>query len=715
MMARIMKRLLISILVVIASLGAWKARLLGQDRTHNRPGEWTTYGGDLTSTRYSPLDQINKDNFNRLEVAWRFKTDSLGPRPEFNFQSTPLMVDGIVYSTAGSRRDVVALDGATGEMIWMHSENEGKRGEAAPRQLSGRGLAYWTDGREGRVVYVTPGYRMIALDAKTGVPVAGFGNKGVVDLKMDDDQPIDPITGEMGLHATPIIAKDVIVVGAAHLAGGQPKSKTHEKGFIRGYDARTGKRLWIFHTIPSPGEFGNDTWERDSWSYTGNAGVWAQMTVDEDLGMVYLPVELPTGDYYGGNRPGSGLFGESLVALDLKTGQRKWHYQLVHHGIWDMDIPCAPILAEITVDGRPIKAIAQITKQGWVYVFDRTNGKPVWPIVERPVEKGTVPGEWYSPTQPFVTKPPAFDRQGVSPDDLIDFTPELHAEALKLAARYKLGPIFTPPVVSNLDGPLATLILPSVTGGANWQGGALDPQTNMLYVYSVTSISAVGLVAADPARSDFGYVQGTARAANATTSAGGAAGAGGATGRDGANGRTAGAGSAPDGGAGRGQAGRGAGAAAGGGGAGGEGGVGLTVQGLPLVKPPYGRITAYDLNKGDIVWQIAHGETPDNIKNHPALKGLTIPRTGRPGRIGVLVTKTLTIAGEGGYATQANGQRGAMLRAYDKATGQEVGAVYMSAPQTGSPMTYLLNGKQYLVVSTSGANTPGELVAFKLP
>jgi quinoprotein glucose dehydrogenase len=696
MMARIMKGLPASILVVIASLGAWNAHVLGQDAVHNRPGEWTTYGGDLASTRYSPLDQINKDNFSRLEVAWRFKTDSLGPRPEFNFQSTPLMVDGVVYSTAGSRRDVVALDGATGELIWMHSENEGKRGEAAPRQLSGRGLAYWTDGREGRVIYVTPGYRMIALDAKTGVPVPGFGSKGAVDLKAEDDQPIDPITGEMGLHATPIIAKDVIVVGAAHLPGGTPKSKTHEKGFVRGYDARTGKRLWIFHTIPTPGEFGNDTWERDSWSYTGNAGVWAQMTVDEELGMIYLPVELPTGDYYGGNRPGSGLFGESLVALDLKTGQRKWHSQLVHHGIWDMDIPCAPILADITVGGRPIKAIAQITKQGWVYVFDRTNGKPVWPIEERPVEKGTVPGEWYSPTQPFVTKPPAFDRQGVTPDDLIDFTPELHAEALKLAARYKLGPIFTPPVVSNVDGPLATLVLPSVTGGANWQGGAFDPQTKMLYVYSVTSISPVGLVAADPARSDFGYVQGTARATNATSSPG-------------TPGATGGAGAAAGGGGG-GRAG-GAGAPAGGG----EGGAGLSVQGLPLVKPPYGRITAFDLNKGDIVWQIAHGETPDNIKNHIALKGLTIPRTGRPGRIGVLLTKTLTIAGEGGFATQANGQRGAMLRAYDKATGQEVGAVYLPAPQTGSPMTYLLNGKQYVVVSISGGNYPGELVAFKLP
>ena len=707
------------LVVPIVLLAGATAGLRGQSKPAG--AEWTTYGGDLASRRYSPLDQISKDNFNKLEIAWRFKTDSMGPRPEFNFQATPLMVDGLVYTTAGTRRAVVALDAVTGEMKWMHSENEGKRGEGAPRLLSGRGLAYWPGaaGQPARIVYVTPGYQMIALDAKTGAPAAGFGKNGIVDLKMEDDQPVDPITGEIGLHATPIIAKDVIVVGAAHLEGSAPKSKNHEKGFIRGYDARTGKRLWIFHTIPAPGEFGNNTWEKDSWAYTGNAGVWAQMTVDEELGMVFLPVELPTGDYYGGNRPGNGLFGESVVALDLKTGVRKWHYQTVHHGIWDMDIPCAPILADITVDGRTIKAIAQITKQGWVYVLDRTNGQPVWPIEERPVEKGDVPGEWYSPTQPFVTKPPPFDRQGVSPDDVIDFTPELHAEGLKLLSRYKIGPIFTPPVVSKVEGPLGTLILPSVTGGANWQGGALDPETNKLYIYSVTAPSALGLVQPDPTRSDFGYVLGVARA-NAppvqtqTESAGPA--------RDGAA-PTGAAGAAPVGqrgatpaaaaAAGRGQGPAGpAGAAGGRGAAGGGGGGALSVQGLPLIKPPYGRITALDLNKGDISWQIAHGDTPDNIKNHPALKGIDIPRTGRPGRIGVLVTKNLVVAGEGGFVTTANGQRGAMLRAYDKATGQDAGAVYMPAPQTGSPMTYFYNGKQYILVAISGASYTGELVAF---
>jgi quinoprotein glucose dehydrogenase len=634
--------------------------------------EWKTYGADLRSTRYAPLDQINASNFGNLEVAWRFKTDSLGPRPEFNFQSTPLMVGGMVYTTAGTRRAVVALDAKTGEQLWMHSINEGKRGESAPRQLSGRGLAYWSDGRgDERIIYVTPGYQMIALNAKTGVRVAGFGKDGIVDLKLEDDQQMDLVTGEVGLHATPVVAKNVIVVGAAHLPGGAPKSKTNQKGYVRGFDARTGKRLWIFHTIPRPGEFGNDTWLNDSWSYTGNAGVWAQMTVDEETDTLFMPVELPTGDYVGVHRPGNGLFGESLVAVDLNTGKRKWHYQLVHHGLWDMDIPCAPILMDLTVNGRAVKAVGQPTKQGWIYVFDRGTGQPVWPIEERPVEKGTVTGEWYSPTQPFVTKPPAYERQGVSTDDLIDFTPELRAEALKIAANYKLGPIFTPPVESRWPGPLATLMLPSATGGANWQGGAFDPETKMFYIFTNTQVTALGLVPGGE-RSDMAFIQGTARNPSAPPPAGGR-----------------------------------------GGGGGGEGGGGLTVQGLPIIKPPYGRITAIDMNKGELVWQIAHGETPDNIKNHPALKGLNIPRTGRQGRIGVLVTKSLVIAGEGGFATTDKG-RGAMLRAYDKATGKEVGAVYMPAPQTGSLMTYMIDGTQYIAVPISGPGYSGELLTFKL-
>jgi quinoprotein glucose dehydrogenase len=597
------------------------------------------------------------------------------------------MVHGVIFTTAGSRRAVVALDAATGEMLWMHSEQEGARAEAAPRQLSGHGVAYWSDGQAERILYVTPGYRLIALDAKTGVPVASFGKSGVVDLKLDDDQEMDLITGSVGLHSTPIVAKNVVIVGAAHLEGGIPKSKSNVKGYVRGFDVRTGKRLWIFHTIPKPGEFGIESWMNDSWSYTGNAGVWGQISVDEDLGLVYLPVELPTGDYYGGHRPGNGLFGESLVAVDLQTGKRKWHYQLVHHGLWDMDIPCAPILTDITVNGRVVKAVAQPTKQAFLYVFDRTNGRPIWPIEERPVEKGTVPGEWYSPTQPFPTKPPAYDNQGILTDSLIDFTPELRQEAIKLVSKYKIGPIFTPPSVSKQDGTLGTLISPGSQGGTNWPGGSYDPETHTAYVFSQTAIALLGLIPPPSPVSDMNFVQGVdgvvpqvRRAMGATPAAPPPA--------PPAGGRS---GAAP----------------------GGPGG--LTVSGLPLLKPPYGRITAIDLDKGEFRWQIAHGETPDNIRNHPALKGLNVPRTGRPGLIGPLTTKTLVIAGEAGFFTTPSGARGAMLRAYDKMTGKEAGAVYMPAPQSGSPMTYMLNGEQYIVVAIGGGNYSGELVAFKLP
>jgi quinoprotein glucose dehydrogenase len=682
-------------------LGAAVACLLGTSpralaQSGAKDGEWHTYGGDLGSTRYAPLDRINASNFNKLEIAWRFKTDSLGPRPEYQYESTPLMVHGKLYVTAGSRRAVVCLNAATGEMLWMHSEDEGARSENAPRQLSGHGLAYWTDGKTERILYITIGYRLVALDARTGVPVPGFGKGGVVDLKQDDDQEMDLVTAEIGLHSTPVVARNVVIVGAAHLSGAVPRSRKNVKGYVRGFDVRTGKRLWIFHTVPRPGEFGIDTWEKDSWAYTGNTGVWGQISVDEELGMAYLPVELPTGDYYGGDRPGNGLFGESLVAVDLQTGKRIWHYQLVHHGIWDMDIPCAPILTDITVNGKTVKAVAQPTKQAFLYVFDRVTGKPIWPIDERPVEKGDVPGEWYSPTQPFPTKPPPYDNQGVSIDSLIDFTPELRAEAIKLVSQYKIGPIFTPPVVSREEGPLATLGSPGVQGGTNWPGGSYDPETHIAYIFSQTALAILGLVPPGDAKvSDVEYVMGRAGVAPRPGRGMGAV-------------PGPGRGGFPGGGRG----GRGAG---GFNPAGEGGGRGPTVRGLPLLKPPYGRITAIDMNKGDIVWQIAHGETPDNVRNNPALKGLDIPRTGRPGLLGPLVTRTLVICGEAGIFTTPSGERGAMLRAYDKATGKEVGAVYMPAPQSGSPMTYMLNGEQYLVLAISGANYSGELVAFKLP
>jgi len=673
--------------------------IAGQSGAKN--GEWTTYGADLANTRYSPLNQISAENFSKLEVAWRFKTESLGPRPEFNFESTPLMARGVVYSTAGTRRAVVALDAANGELLWMHSEREGARASGAPRQLSGRGLSYWTDGREERILYVTPGYRLIALDAKTGVPISSFGKAGVVDLKMDDDQLVDPVTGEIGLHATPIVAGNTVIIGAAHMSGSVPRSKVNDKGYIRGFDVKTGKRMWIFHTIPESGEFGSNTWEKDSASYTGNTGVWGQISVDEELGMAYLPVEQPTGDYYGGHRPGNNLFGESIVAVDLKTGQRKWHFQLVHHGIWDFDIPCAPILADITINGRTVKALAQPTKQAFLYVFDRVTGKPIWPIEERAVEKGDVPDEWYSPTQPFPLdahgKPFAYDRNGFSLDDVIDFTPELRAEGEKLISKYKIGPVFTPPVVSKVEGPLGTLQMAINGGGTVWAGGSYDPETHILYVYSRKSPSSLGLVKPDPGKHDMNYVLGSALTGARATSPMGAAPGGPAVviASPAANAPAA--------------------AGGGGGGGGGEGGgPGLTVQGLPIAKPPYGSISAISLDKGEILWQIAHGDTPDVVRNHPALKGLNIPRTGQAGIIGTLVTKTLVIAGEAQPST-AGHPRGALLRAYDKATGKDAGAVLMPAQQTGSPMTYMLNGKQYIVIAIGGQNYPAELMAFRLP
>ncbi|HEY6345232.1 MAG TPA: PQQ-binding-like beta-propeller repeat protein [Bryobacteraceae bacterium] len=627
-------------------------------QTGAKKGEWLTYGGDTGNTRYSALDQIDSSNFNKLQVAWRFKTDNLGPRPEYNLEATPLVVNGVLYSTAGTRRSVVALNAATGELLWVHGENEGARASASPRRLSGRGLAYWTDGKEERIVYVTIGYQLVELNAKTGAPVAFFGNNGIIDLKMDDDQEIDAMSPEIGLHATPLVAKDVIVVGAAHKGGGVPKSKTNVKGYVRGFDARTGKRLWTFHTIPKPGEPGLETWEKDSWSYTGNTGSWGQAAIDEDLGLAYLGIEEPTGDFYGGHRPGNNLFSDSLVALDIKTGKVKWYYQYVHHDIWDLDNPCPPILANVTVDGRAIKAVAQPTKQSFLYVLDRTNGKPVWPIEERPVPKGDVPGEWYSPTQPIPTKPPAYEIQGYSVDDLINFTPELRAEAVKIISRYRLGPVYTPPVVSKPGGPIATIR----GGGSNWSGGSYDPETGILYVSSHPLPITIGLQPGNPTRTDMNYVQGRA----GDDDGGGFIG-------------------------------------------------GITVQGLPIVKPPYGRLTAIDLKKGEILWQIAHGDTPDDVRNNPALKGLNVPRTGRPTHAGQLVTKTLLIAGERGFNTEPNGQRGAMLRAYDKATGKDAGAVYMPAPQSGSPMTYMLNGKQYIVLAISGSGFPGELIAYRLP
>src|SRR4249919_1353871 len=704
-------RIASALVLIGAGLCYFKSGLSGQatGQPSTRNGDWPHYTADMKGTRYSPLDQINGSNFNQLEVAWRFKTDNLGPRPEYKLEGTPLAIKGILYTTGGTRRSVVALDGKTGEVIWTHSLREGKRAAVSPRQLSGRGVSYWTDGKgDDRVIYVTTGFQLVELNAKTGAMIPTFGKGGIVDLKVGavfgKGQPIDLETGEIGIHSTPAVVKDVMIIGAAMREGATVSTHNNTKGLVRAFDVRTGKVLWTFNTIPRPGEFGNDTWEKESWSTNGNTGVWTQITVDEELGLVYLPVEDPTSDLYGGHRWGNNLYGDSLVCVDLKTGQRKWHFQIVHHPIWDYDMPAAPLLADINVNGKAIKAVAQSTKQGLLYVFDRVTGQPVWPIEEKPVPQSDVPGEKTSPTQPFPSKPPAYSRNGVIESDLIDFTPELKAAGLEASKRFRLGPVFLPPVVSKIEGPIGALTSGTLSGGVNWPGSAYDPEMHAFFTHACNScIAPLGLVAPPKDFSDLDYVMGTAGATFRPITGGG-------------EGEAA---DAP-------RPARGAAppppptpppAAAGGRGAApaGGGGFGATVQGLSIVKPPYGQVVGINLDKGELMWSTPHGDTPDAVRNHPALKGVTIPKTGQQGNVGVVVTKTLVVVGDPSVTTTPEHPRGAMLRAYDKNTGAQVGAVWMPAPQSGSPMTYSIDGRQYIIVAVSGGNYSGEYIAFALP
>jgi quinoprotein glucose dehydrogenase len=728
-MFKTMKRAAPAIAVLAAGTMWMTARPAGQatGMPSTRNGDWTHYTADVRGTKYSPLDQINASNFNKLEVAWRFKTDNLGTRPEFKLEGTPLAIKGVLYTTAGTRRSVVALDGRTGELIWSHSYREGNRAAIAPRQLSGRGVSYWTDGKgDERILYVTTGYRLIALNAKNGAMIPSFGEGGVVDMKkgavFGKGQPIDLETGEIGLHSTPTVVKDVVIVGSSFKEGMTVKTHNNTKGMVRAFDVKSGKVLWTFNTIPRPGEFGNDTWENESWATNGNTGVWTGITVDEEAGLVYLPVESPTSDFYGGHRPGNNLFGETLVCVDLKTGQRKWHFQIAHHPVWDYDLSSPAILLDANVNGKLIKAVALPSKESFLYVFDRITGQPIWPIEERPVPQSDVPGEKTSPTQPFPTKPPAYARQSVGLDDLIDFTPELNAEARRIVSRYKLGPMFLPPVLSKVEGPIAALTIATTAGGTNWPGAAADPETHIVYAQASNhSVAPIGLIEPPAGFSDIRYVAGTAgqpfveregpgfgSAADAPQR-GGRGGAPGAEGGRGGRGATPAAGAAPA-----------ATPAAGAPGAPpappqGGGGGGLLVQGLPLLKPPYGLLNAIDLDKGELKWQVPHGDTPDAVRNHPLLAGKNIPKTGLPGSVGLVVTKSLVVLGDPSVTTTPEHPRGAMLRAYDKQTGKEVGTVWMPAPQSGSPMTYMANGKQYFIVAISGGNYSGEYIAFSLP
>jgi glucose dehydrogenase len=710
---------LVAILAGLILVGTRVTNVTGQGYLPStKNGDWTHYTADARGTKYTPLDQINAQNFKDLEVAWRFKTDNLGTRPEYKLEGTPLAIKGTLYTTAGTRRSVIALDGKSGELMWSHSYREGNRAAIAPRQLSGRGVSYWTDGKgDERVIYVTTGYRLIALNAKNGSMVQSFGEGGVVDLKRGavkgKGEQIDLEIGEIGLHSTPLVVKDMIIVGSSFKEGMTVVTHNNTKGLVRAFDARNGKLLWTFNTIPRPGEFGNDTWENESWAINGNTGVWSQMTVDEDAGLVYLPVEDPTSDYYGGHRPGNNLFGDSIVALDLKTGQRKWHFQMVHHPIWDYDASSAPILLDANVNGAPRKVVAVPSKQSFLYVFDRITGQPIWPIEERPVQQSDVPGEKTSPTQPFPTKPPAYGRPFLRvPDDLIDFAPALRAQALENLKHYRVAGMFNPPVVGDLNGIRGAINAGNASGGTNWPGAGADPETHVVYAQaSMAAVGGLSLRKPPAGFSDLNFVSGTegtdfrvaegpgfGSAADAPQRGNAAGGRGAAAGRGGRGGAEPPA------------------AGAAGGGRGFNNPLTEGLGGLPIVKPPYGVLSAIDLDKGELKFQVPHGDTPDAVRENPLLRGMTIPKTGQNGSVGVLVTKTLVVLGDPQVTAPPGRPRGAMMRAYNKDTGAEVGAMWMPAAVSGSPMSYKgADGRQYIVIAVSGGNYSGEYLAFALP
>jgi quinoprotein glucose dehydrogenase len=618
--------------------------------------DWRYISGDAGGTKYSPLSQIDASNVSKLKIAWRWTSENYGSRPDFNLEVTPLAINGKLFFTAGAQRAAVAVDGATGETLWTYRLEEGERGDRAPRN-NNRGVAYWADeAGHGRVLMISRGYQLVALDADTGVPVKDFGSNGVVDLWVGllegTGRQVEP--GQIGASSPAIVVGDVVVVGAAMLSGGAPRSKTNVPGFVRGYSTRTGKLLWTFHTIPRLGEFGNDTWKDDSWQYTGNTGVWAPMAADLELGYVYLPIEMPTGDYYGGHRPGDNLFGDSLVCLNAKTGERIWHFQTVHHDIWDWDLASQPVLLDVTIDGKPVKAVAQITKQAFTFVFDRVTGKPIWPIEERPVTASTVPGEITSPTQPVPTRPAQFDRNGIGPDDVNDLTPEIKAEALRILSEYKTGPVFTPSIPQGEGGKKGTLIVPHNQGAANWQGAAADPETGMLYIPSETTWWASAMVPGSTRGSDMNYVGAFVRVD--------------------------------------------------------------TPFGLPLLKGPWGRITAIDMHTGDHRWMVPNGHAPKAVADNPKLAGVDLSGVGQPERAPLLVTKTLLFSGDGSgmFSSGPNGG-GPLFRALDKATGKTLHEMKLPANETGVPMTYLAHGKQFIVVAIGNRDFPAELVALTLP
>ncbi len=652
--------------------------------------EWRFFGADSGATRYSPANQINATNVRNLQVAWRFSTRNFGPRPPVASQVSPLIVDGVMYTTAGMNRDVAALDAATGQLLWQwRPTGELTRWADIIDPLSrstGRGISYWTDGRgDERIFVVMPSYMLVSLDAKTGRQVESFGTKGVIDLAANlrwNERPELPHEGRVSNTSPPAIVGNVLIASISMHTGAAPNlpgASINEQwpmnipGDVVAYDTKTGKQLWRFNIVPRPGEEGAESWlkaDPSVWDvprglnpwvkahpellassnrYTGNAGFWAPATADPELGIFYIPAESPTADYYGGYRPGNNLYANSVLALDAKTGKRVWHFQTTHHDIWDFDPPAAPILADITVDGRPVKAVIQLTKQGFAFVLDRVTGKPVWPIEERPVPKSDVPGEWTSPTQPFPTRPPALVMQGVTDNDLVDFTPEIKAEALRVAHQYRLGPLYTPSSLPNAaDGSMGTLTAPSAVGGLNWQGGAVDPVDDVLFVAGQNTLNKEQVVeGAD--KSGVLYVNPRGQTIGPST----------------------------------------------------------TVFGLPLLKPPYGIVTAVDLKTGDRLWTVPHGNTPEAIKRNPKLQGVNIPNTGaQTNGTGLLVTSTLLFGGEGGASP--------VFRAWDKKTGAVLAEIQLPGPTTGFPVTYTKAGRQYIAVAAR-VDGAAEIVALALP
>ena len=624
-------------------------------------GEWGSYASDAGSTKYTSLSEINRENFDKLEIAWAWTSidgeldleGMLGSdADDISFgrlQATPLMVEGVLYMITALNQ-VVALDATSGELLWSFDPQAYLSGYSiSPLGYHHRGVAYWSDGTESRILFATNDGYLHSLNANTGVPDAAFrgGRIDMTDGIPRADRELLDYSGAvpLGTVSPPIVVGDVLVVN--QITSNRPHYKERPPTWVRGYNIRSGQLIWTFHTIPQGGEFGVETWQEESWRYTGNGGVWTQMSADLELGYVYLPTEAPTNDYYGGHRPGDNLFTQSVVALNALTGERAWHFQMIHHGLWDYDTPAAPNLMNLTVDGREIRALAQVTKQGWAYVFDRATGVPVWPIPELPVPEGMIPGERTSPTQPFPTKPPAFVLQGLTEDDLIDFTPELRAEALDIIDNYVYGPIFTPASLPDQStGKRGTIFVPSAGGGANWPGAGFDPESNVLFVPASNGAFTpyMGTLPAD--ESNFRYYRLQNRGV-------------------------------------------------------------VGPRGLPLLKPPYSTITAFDMNRGEILWQVPNGDKMARVDAHPALDGLDLPPLGGGGRHPVLVTSTLLIHGQDmGY--------GPNLIARDKATGEELARIELSGAPQSAPMSYAVDNKQYIALGINDAPTP-KLVVFALP